>query len=61
MKLEFPKFRGENPLGWVYKAQKFFQLYSIPLNQRIFLDSYHMEDETLVWFQDAEDAGQFTS
>ena len=45
----------------MYKAQQFFQLYSIPLNQRILFASYHMEDEALVCFQGAEDTGQFTS
>ena len=45
----------------MHKAQQFFQLYSIPLNQRILFASYNMEDEALVCFQDAEDTGQFTS
>ena len=45
----------------MYKALQFFQLYRIPFNQRILLSSYHMEDEVLVWFQDTEDVGQFTS
>ena len=57
MKLEFPRFRGENSSGWVYIAQQYFQLYSTPLNQRILLAFYHMEDEAWVWFQDAKDAG----
>ena len=61
VKLEFPRFRGEDPSGWVCIAQQYFQLYSIPLNRRILLAFYHMEDEDLVWFQDAEDVGQFTS
>jgi len=61
VKLEFPRFKGENPSGWVYKAQQFFHLYNIPLNQRILLASYHMEEEALIWFQDAKDVGQFTS
>ena len=28
VKLDFPRFKGENPLGWVYKAQKIFHLYN---------------------------------
>ena len=48
--LEFPKFRGENPSGWVYKAHQFFQLYGTPPNQKILLASYHMEKEALIWF-----------
>ena len=61
MKLEFPKFRDENPSGWVYKAHQFFQLYNTPPNQKILLASYHMEEEALIWFQEAEEVGQFTS
>ena len=61
VKLEFPRIRGENPSRWVYIAQQYFQLYSIPLNQRILLAFYRKEYEDLVWFQDAKDAGQFTS
>lgn len=45
----------------MYKAQQLFQVYNTPLNQRILLASYHIEDEALIWFQDAEEAGQFTS
>ena len=61
VKLEFPRFGGDNPSRWVYKANQFFHLYNTPTNQKICLASYHMEDEALFWFQDAEEAGQFTS
>ena len=61
VKLEFPRFRGENPSGWIYKANQFFQLYGTPPNQKISLALYHMEDEALIWFQDDEEVGLFTS
>ena len=61
VRLEFPRFKGENPSSWVYKANQFFHLYNTPVNQKILLASYHMEDEALIWFQDAEEAGLFTS
>ena len=61
VRLEFPRFREEIPSGWVYKAHQFFQLYNTPINQRILLASYHMEDEALIWFQEVEETGQFTS
>ena len=32
VKLDFPRFKGENHSGWVYKAQQFFPLYNVPLN-----------------------------
>ena len=61
VRLEFPRFKGENPSSWVYKANQFFHLYNTLVNQKILLASYHMEDEALIWFQDAEEAGLFTS
>ena len=61
VKLEFPRFSGENPSGWVCKAHQFFQLYGTPPNQKILLASYHMEEKALIWFQEAEEASQFTS
>nr|XP_023880783.1 uncharacterized protein LOC111993148 [Quercus suber] len=61
MKLEFPKFKGENPLGWLYKAHQFFQLYNTPPNQKILLAPYHMEEKALIRFQEAEEVGQFAS
>ena len=51
MKLEFPKFKGENPSGWVYKAYQLFQLYNTPPNQKILLASYHIEEEALIGFK----------
>ena len=32
VRLEFSRFKGENPLGWVYKANQFFQLYNTPVS-----------------------------
>lgn len=61
VRLEFTRFKGENPSSWVYKVHQFLQLYNTPPNQKILLAAYHMEDEALVWFQDAEESGQFTS
>ena len=45
----------------MYKANQFFHLCNTPVNQKILLASYHMEDEALIWFQDAEEVGIFTS
>ena len=45
----------------MYKAYQLFQLYNTPPNQKILLASYHMEEEALIWFQEVEEASQFTS
>lgn len=61
LKLEFPRFDGENPSAWIYKANQFYSFYQTPIGQRAFLASFHMDGDALVWFQDAEEAGVFTS
>ena len=48
-------------MRWIFKANQFFQLYGTPPNQKISLALYHMEDEALIWFQDDEEVGLFTS
>jgi hypothetical protein len=58
-RLEFPRFDGDNPANWSYKANQFFDFYQTPLYHRLRMASFHMEGEALIWFQDADDAGQF--
>jgi len=59
VRLEFPRFDGDNPSAWIYKVNQFFDYYRTPLYQRIRMASFHMEGEALIWFQDADEAGQF--
>jgi hypothetical protein len=59
LQLDFPHFDGDNPSGWSYKVNQFFDYYQTPLYQRVRMASFHMEGEALVWFQDADEAGQF--
>ncbi|XP_041026999.1 uncharacterized protein LOC121267215 [Juglans microcarpa x Juglans regia] len=61
IKLDFPRFFGKNPAAWIYRANQYFLYHQIPPGQRIFLASFHMEEEALVWFQDASEAGTFHS
>jgi len=57
VRLEFPKFSGEDPASWVYKANQYFKYYSTPIIEELMLASFHMEGEALIWFQDSEEAG----
>lgn len=54
-------FFRENPNGWLFKANHYFQVYQIPSSLMILTVSFYVEGEALVWFQDAEDSGIFTS
>jgi hypothetical protein len=59
LRLDFPRFSGDNPYGWTYKVNQFFEYYQTLMYQRVCIASFHMEGEALVWFQDADEAGQF--
>jgi hypothetical protein len=61
MKIEYPKFKREDPSFWVCKANQFFNYYNTPSHQKILTASFHMEEKALVWFQDAEESRIFTS
>jgi hypothetical protein len=58
-RLDFPRFDGDNPSGWMYKVNQFFAYYQTPLYQRVRMASFHMEGEALIWFQAADESGQF--
>ena len=61
LKLEFPRFQGEDPTCWVYQANQFFSYQNMPEHQRVIMASYHLDGDALIWFQDAEQAGGFAS
>ena len=60
MKLEFPRFFGEDPASWVYKANQYFRYYNTPIGEKLMLASFHMEVEALIWFQEGEETGVFS-
>ena len=61
VRLDFPKFNGDNPNGWIYRANQFFSYHQTNPLHRILLASFHMEGKALVWFQDIEAAGGLNS
>lgn len=56
-KLELPLFHGENPYGWVFRAERYFAMNDIEDEERILAASVCMEGRALGWFQwvDAQD------
>ena len=60
MKLEFPRFFGEDPTSWVYKANQYFRYYNTPIGEKLMLASFHMEGEALIWFEEGEETGVFS-
>nr|XP_023907237.1 uncharacterized protein LOC112018933 [Quercus suber] len=57
VRLDFPRFCGEEPTSWIYKANQYFKYYRIPESEKLMMASFHMDGEALVWFQKGEDAG----
>lgn len=52
LKMEFTRFHeGDDPLGWIYKVEHYFDFFIIDDAQKVKLASFHMEGETLQWFQ----------
>jgi hypothetical protein len=49
--LDFPRFSGEEPIGWIYKAKQFFQYQGTTTNERVLLASFHLQDDALQWYQ----------
>ena len=50
LKLEFPRFQGEDPTCWVYRAKQFFSYQKNLEHQQVVMASYHLDGEALIWF-----------
>ncbi|GJT98868.1 gypsy/ty3 retroelement polyprotein [Tanacetum coccineum] len=50
-KIEFPKFYGDDPTGWVYRCNQFFKVDDILLEDKVKLASMHVYDKALAWHQ----------
>ncbi|KAK9230741.1 hypothetical protein WN944_023713 [Citrus x changshan-huyou] len=49
LKLSFPKFGGDDPTGWIYKAEQYFEFKNIASDQQVQLASFHLEGIALQW------------
>ncbi|XP_028055602.1 uncharacterized protein LOC114259772 isoform X1 [Camellia sinensis] len=50
-RIDFPKFCGKDPLGWIYKCKRFFDYNAIENGNGVKLASLHLENKALQWFQ----------
>ena len=58
LKLDVPKFVGENPSNYMHKANQYFYYYNTS-HQNILMASFYMEKEASVWFQQLWDKYDF--
>jgi hypothetical protein len=50
--LNFPIYRGdEDPTGWIFKAEQYFEFKGIELTQQVQLASFHLEKLALQWYR----------
>ena len=61
LRLDFPRFHGEDPTCWVYKANQCFSYHNTLEHQKVMIALYHLEEKALIWFQDAEQSSGFNS
>ncbi|KAH7837473.1 hypothetical protein Vadar_014288 [Vaccinium darrowii] len=50
-RIDFPKFSGDDPEGWVYRCQKFFEIHTIDETQKVRLAAIHLEDKAISWYR----------
>ena len=50
-KLDFPRFNGDDPNGWIYRAKQYFSLHNTLDVNKFQLASFHLEHESLQWFR----------
>lgn len=51
LRLDFPRFEGDELLGWLYQTEQFFEYHQTPLAQHLRIASFHLEGEALQWYQ----------
>lgn len=44
-KLTFPKFNGTNPIAWIRKCERCFEIYKVPDHQKMTYISMHIKDK----------------
>jgi hypothetical protein len=45
--LDFPRFNGEDPTGWIYIAEQFFHYQGTVATKKVLLASFHLQGEAL--------------
>lgn len=49
LKLSFPMFAGQDPTGWIYKGEQYFEFTRTILEKCVHLGSFHLEGIALQW------------
>jgi len=49
LKLHFPRFSGDDPTGWIFQAEQYFEFQNVTDTDRVNLASFHLDDIALQW------------
>lgn len=49
--LQLLPFDGQEPLDWLFQAEKFFLFYQVPIEQRLPMAAFYMKGEALSWYK----------
>ena len=49
-KLDMPVFSGDNPEGWVFRAERYFHLNQLTGEERLMADIVCLDEDALSWF-----------
>ncbi|MCH79495.1 hypothetical protein A2U01_0000245, partial [Trifolium medium] len=61
LKLEVPRFQGNDPHGWIFKISQFFEYHQTPEEERITVASFYLDGPALGWYQWLYRNGQIVS
>ncbi|XP_026398810.1 uncharacterized protein LOC113294638 [Papaver somniferum] len=49
-KVDFPRFNGTNPHGWVLKCERYFHLHNFPEEERVDMAAIHFDSQVDPWY-----------
>lgn len=49
LKLSFPRFSGDEPTGWLYQAEQYFEFQHVANEDKVNLASFHLDGIALQW------------
>ncbi|PNY12254.1 hypothetical protein L195_g008880 [Trifolium pratense] len=61
LKLDLPRFDGQNASGWIFKISQFFTYHHTPEEERITIASFYLDGPALSWYQWMYRNGQILS
>lgn len=50
-KIEFPKFDGSDPKGWIIRAEQYFEFINIEEQKKVKLAGLHFEGKASIWYR----------